>query len=421
MDINEIAELSEKEFLKKYSVPKIRYERNILKVGDLVRHYSVNPYPKNINKIILINKHSVVCEKDNEITIYSRSDLRLLDDLQLIGLRKKIIQTKFGLSDIHKAMKLLNMGLSKMMDKSKYEIIVISNFLAELIVYYGDIEITNTAEITHTLRGVYVRFELEFNKNEQGLRLKRIELKRTTFEKRELYGNPYLFSHLSSNDNLTGWQGEFCYGDTLFDEYIHNLKCKFNKVYEFIYLPERFKSYLSWESIEGVPYQHISGLNTKKYRSYESNLNLYASYLDGKKKFITKYLIDNENFQEFEYDIDNDKNLIISDISKWNIKDDFINLWRKLQLPLVIYKNGDYYKDTDIENKTVEDRINKFHGKVSLTFNGKAQLINILPGEENTSEEDEFTIYPNDLTLMLKDFSLQIEQEIIRNKIYGKR
>ena len=145
----------------------------------------------------------------------------------------------------------------------------------DLVIYFPEITITNSVELSHTMKDVY--FKLEFYKK----KLDSISLARTTLTDKEFKSN-YIFSH-SNYDYIGKWGGYLCLGMTAFAN-IKNKLCNGYLFYNIQAFLLMLKDYLSWESIEGKPYKYISQINEKGdlyiksrriYRCIESSTAYY--------------------------------------------------------------------------------------------------------------------------------------------------
>ena len=135
----------------------------------------------------------------------------------------------------------------------------------DVYVHFPEVTISNSVEQSHVMRDIYLHFMVRDN-------LVHLNgIKRTTYTEKEIRNN-YLFSHCSSSYDPTNWTvNSFCFGSTdiadLRESVRHNgRKAVFKDLYFFL---EAIKEYLSWESLEGVPYRKIEHVirDVAKYKS----------------------------------------------------------------------------------------------------------------------------------------------------------
>ena len=134
----------------------------------------------------------------------------------------------------------------------------------DVYVYFPEVTISNSVEQSHVMRDIY----LHFNVRNTYVYLNAI--KRTTYTEKEIRNN-YLFSHCSSSYNpIDCTIDRFCFGSTDVADLKDSVryggrKAVFKDLYFFL---EAIKEYLSWESLEGVPYRKIENVirDVAKYK-----------------------------------------------------------------------------------------------------------------------------------------------------------
>lgn len=137
-----------------------------------------------------------------------------------------------------------------------------------ITVHFPEITVSNSIEQSHIMRDVYLKFEIRSN----GVKL--YGLKRGTVTETE-WRNSYWFSHCNSY-NVSEWTRSFCFGYTDIREIRDKLEGK-SKLYTFNHLSyflEAIKEYLSWESLEGVPYRKIDSVINDVTRFQEKSINI---------------------------------------------------------------------------------------------------------------------------------------------------
>ena len=135
----------------------------------------------------------------------------------------------------------------------------------DVLVYFPEVTISNSVEQSHVTRDIYLHFKVR----DTCVSLNAI--KRTTYTEKEIRNN-YLFSHCKSSYNPTNWTVDsFCFGSTDVADLRQSVeyngrKAVFKNLYFFL---EAIKEYLSWESLEGVPYRKIENviIDVAKYKA----------------------------------------------------------------------------------------------------------------------------------------------------------
>lgn len=137
-----------------------------------------------------------------------------------------------------------------------------------ITVHFPEITVSNSIEQSHIIRDVYLKFEIRSN----GVKL--YGLKRGTVTETE-WRNNYWFSHCDSY-RVSEWTRSFCFGYTDIADIKEKLAER-NKLYVFKHLSyflEAIKEYLSWESLEGVPYYKIDSVINDVTRFQEKSINI---------------------------------------------------------------------------------------------------------------------------------------------------
>lgn len=132
-------------------------------------------------------------------------------------------------------------------------------------VHYPEIQITNSIDIKHTIRDLYIKYYFKYN-DSRGIFLHATTAAKSTYTVGELKRG-YLHSHISSN-GMGDWSGNFCFGRTDFATFINN--AKYGNVNEstLYQLFLGMDSYLTWESLEGSPYRRISDIKEFEVSEY---------------------------------------------------------------------------------------------------------------------------------------------------------
>lgn len=203
-----------------------------------------------------------------------------------------------------KFVKYLSVAISNVKDKEFWSIETIDDGVVELVVYYPEITITNSIEMTHLMRDVYVKYHF-YNDGNWGL--DHVEIGRTAFTKREIKAN-YIFSHCTGGWN-EGFTFDLCYGA---NTPISNLKNKLQyTLYNLSYFFVLFEQYLQWESIEGTPYRYIEHIYTtdRTFTPIDITTDVYKDLLAE----LTLYVLANINNFSYRYVFCNDVQTVVLD------------------------------------------------------------------------------------------------------------
>ena len=178
-------------------------------------------------------------------------------------------------------------------------------------IYFPFLTVRNSQNLKDNIEDLYIRIRLSpfLNAitNDYGIYFEGI---RTTFSARHWNSN-YNFSHMALGANQLVFS-KFCLGSTDFSVLCNSLHCQ-HESNNFNLYCQQLKDYLSWESLEGVPYKKMGDIRTVDSQSVSitsSQLNSYfISYLshdfmpDFKiEQCDTAYIIkvdNNDRFKEF--------------------------------------------------------------------------------------------------------------------------
>jgi len=120
-------------------------------------------------------------------------------------------------------------------------------------VWFPEVTISNSMEQSHIMRDIYLKFYIDSSQ------VKLEGLKRGTLTDVEIR-NYYTFSHCSNNERVFSWAESFCFGYTQIADLKDNLNTRLKLVKNLRFFLEAIKEYLSWESLEGVPYNKIDNV-----------------------------------------------------------------------------------------------------------------------------------------------------------------
>lgn len=237
-----------------------------------------------------------------------------------------------------------------------------------LIIYFPEITITNSHELSHTMYDIYV--ELTFTDNSGGRRLHNTRIARTTFSEKEIAAN-YIFSHCTGS--IGDWSSTPCFGGTELSTIFRQLqKNELQYLYSFLMSLEE---YLKWESLEGTPYKYISNLDT--YQRYISQ----GWYSSNFKPFYNHILNKVPNFT-YKFDIENGFYNIHLDKKSKKLVDDILT---------TDFPDCNYYlinRSSCVNGlNNYDNKISKYDGKNSVVcFKNEVKKIKVI---KNTVDEVE--------------------------------
>jgi len=224
---------------------------------------------------------------------------------------------------------------------NKDEFEVIENYDSNsitLVLYYPEINITNSLGMKHTLKEVFLK--MRFNKDSTSYwKLYDIYLNRTCLSNVEYY-NSYVFSHAKTDYGSFG-SSTLCFGATALERMVSRYKnaIPIAAIPSFIL---SFRKYLEWESIEGTPYRHLSSLKpytviNNSYHSLELTRYLYGKLFTLLDKF--EYTISGDNLIGFNVSLTSASKELISNIVNAYVKSHIKTLSNKFKDRGIIGRN----------------------------------------------------------------------------------
>jgi hypothetical protein len=253
---------------------------------------------------------------------------------------------------------------------------------------FDKLVLSNTNGITHEIRDLFIRIMFNFNIGLIGS----VSGTRSTFieAEREL---GYVHSHINSDGGDINNIGfiNFCLGSSELGVTV--VKMNDHKNVNEYYINKLLLgiiSLVSWESLEGTPYKHMSrllnhinegGSNSGQIHGEMRNLGFHDSsvrYEDNRinkilrtltitdatnfLKSLSKYMkVRNVNWQTNEADISLDEDSLISDALRINTDPEITSAWLDLfkficRFNIIYYKVNSYYKNVDHTlERTLED------------------------------------------------------------------
>jgi hypothetical protein len=254
---------------------------------------------ENIYKLYNRFKNTVSYTKTNSKAVYTDSNyldflknVRLLQVSDIKDSRKDNLIKQLEKKSIEYKTDYLRRVVSQFFIEDHYDII--SNvYTIDIILYYPELTITNSIELSHKLKDIYIL--LKFNSS--NLELKELSMTRTTYSSIE-YNSGYMYSHVNIH-KLQYWTSEFCWGTDTAIKKVQS-KLRNGKILDFTQFLVLFKAYLEWESIEGKPYYYISSLidSSKNYKK------VYFSALEYKIEYFISCISANLKDLSYTYTID---------------------------------------------------------------------------------------------------------------------
>lgn len=302
-----------------------------------------------------------------------------------------------------------------------------------VIIKFDEIIIKNSLNNEGLLKDIYVKFDLNFTKINDGYNcnLNDISLKglRSTRYNYELESN-YIHSHLPLSNQFEDFTN-FCIGTGPLALVMIELKRKDFNIIKFKGFLYQIKSYLEWESIEGGPYIRLSNRNNSHNSQYY--LNTYCFYYNYRISDYSIYCSYNHSHYSFNT-IENNKEVLLNELIKYvninlnnNAIKDINNIDLKISLEnekklvqfienldnsffgtidknylLAVKKNNEYYKYNLSNIINNSDKENKF----LLNFKEKKIYSKILNNDNN-----------NKPVLLLNPYFKEKLLSIIKNKI----
>lgn len=255
-------------------------------VGSLV--YTITR--DDIGKVIFRKKDLIVVEvieyqndtniKDNQLVSilirvpvkYVDKELCILTEQMYLTLREKRRMIPFR----EVAGKYVYRILSNLFTEERVDVIEEkideSTTDLEVTIHFPELTVKNSLDMTHTIKDVFLILRLS-TLYDMKVHLRDFKLFRSTYEPKEVF-HKYTQSHISK-----GWFGElipasgFCLGNSSLYDFISKESKSF-EINKLSYLVLLFKSFLEWESIEGVPYVHLSDLKPFDVNKIEYTIQL---------------------------------------------------------------------------------------------------------------------------------------------------
>ncbi len=186
-----------------------------------------------------------------------------------------------------------------------------NSYTNSYIIHFPKITIRNSNDLTHEIHDIFVRFDVKLHNNILKLTVGSFKGTRTSLSQNE-YKSLYRHSHLpkKSNESSNLSFEDFCIGTgqpislsltKLTQEIEEN---------EFIGFCLQLEPYLSWESIEGVPFIKMENIiNNEEYTPYrETNFNTTNIDINQVTEYIT---FDKLKYLNYVFEKNHDYTLIV--------------------------------------------------------------------------------------------------------------
>jgi len=383
-------------------------DNKYIKPGALVLNKTTTAKDPKILEVVARKDGKVV---DDNFKCWNLNDLELFTFKKYLQIKDVYIKSKLKLKTIEQFVRILNSSISKLYKEENYEIIQISSYTVQLIIYYPELKITNEHEMSHIMTDCYITHKFEFDRGH--IYYRKLKLFRGTYSVGE-YNNNYMFSHTSRSYFGTN-TGSFCFGDTEIKDlyYAYSDGMTIFQIIPFILTIEQ---YFQWESLDGGPYRRMSAI--KNYNIVNQEVNSYHN------EIITNDCYNEvlEKIDNFRYDL-NDSNISLNNESKTLIKDilsNYINL--KGYNDLIGREINDNFGQ--IQEFTKEDikDANRNMSKVDFKFKGKTLNSKVVKtkSSDDISKLNELyplTIYPQLVNKIVNRLQTEFKEYIHLNKL----
>lgn len=242
----------------------------------------------------------------------------------------------------------------------------------QITIYFPEIIISNSVEQSHVMRNIY----LVLGVNNSSVYI--AKMYRTTYSQEEVDVN-YIFSHAYPSKPYN-YTDSFCYGsDNPMRDIVDKMqKNKKNSIKNISLFLPMIQEYLSWESLEGVPYIKID----RVLCSQDKYSNVRTPNFDMNELLI----VVKNNISSFSYDYNlgqnNNYNVLLSKKSINNIKEVL-----GANFPDLCFKSRNTVSvvEKEISNLRYSDHV----GDKVITFKGEDKFLEIFP---STKIEDNLPI-----------------------------
>ena len=301
-------------------------------------------------------------------------------------------------------------------------------------VLYPEIEITNTNKEKHTIKNLVVVFSLEWDSSFKKWKINEMTGLRLTLSYLEL-NKQYLHSHLSTNSLTSNFKSmsssKFCLGSSTLGMSIAEYNTESNKEQSNLVLEGilyTLDTYVTWESLEGVPHNYIRNLLPIGGTAVrDSALNFHSLR-------VVNFLKENKIPLALDYGVMNDSIFIKNSLENAeffksilqnsSISESFILQKEYLCFPsqgdIFLQANSNFYSVTQVRDLAKEHKKENLHNlsKPFTFFNGRKHSLVFSFYMEKKIQKDEqnIIIYPKFLKHVYRKLESQIQKARLRSQ-----
>ena len=297
-------------------------------------------------------------------------------------------------------------------------------------VLYPEIEITNTKKEKHTIKNLVVVFSLKWDSYFKKWKIEKMTGLRLTLSYLEL-NKLYSHSHLSSSSLTSNFKSmtssKFCLGSSTLGMSIAEYNTESNKEQSNLVLEGilyTLDTYVTWESLEGVPYNYIR--NLLPFGGTAVN----EDSLDSHSLTTVDFLKRNKIPLDLDYGVMKDSIFIKNSLENAEF---FKNILQTSPLPfqknylcfpsqgeIFLQANSNFYPVTQVRNLAKEYKQNHLYNlsKPFTFFNGRKHSLVFSFYMEKKIQKDEqnIIIYPKFLKHVYRKLESQIQKARLRSQ-----
>lgn len=292
------------------------------------------------------------------------------------------------------------------------------------VIRYESITISNSKNQTRNLKNLFVILPVSYNNSDRCIYFPDILGTRLTLSHDEWYSG-YMHSHLGNiskvdNAGLIGIVRKFCLGTSDLSELIMELSTEFN-IEQLELMLYTIDSYITWESLEGVPYITMSNITiqVKEIRMKDVSIGYCRSLYDYFKVSFNREEINHLPF-DFIYTEGRYKIRDINQLDEF-IKNKFIELFPKYSTEILCRKGNDgiYYRIPDSkEFQNPIEIIKKIKKDNELPFvyiQGEKIEFSIVDIQKQADIDlSKYNIHPKFLNYVKKQFECELYYACVR-------
>ena len=398
----ELTRLSSKELERELN-PTNKYTRKYYWSGNCDSNRQMNIYK-------LLNKFKNIYSFENLTT----KNIAALNPKSLIPLQiKDIEQFKsntlknfINTCDSTIFVKYIKKLASDIFSEERVDVIE-NNYYVQLTIHFPELVITNSVKIFHTMRDIYIKLNLRKVTFVGTRSIANIEFARTTLTDIEVLSQ-YQFSHILNSTPGT-WSNNFCFGSfNSFSDLVDKVKIDLSQLSTFLMSLE---GYLTWESIEGTPYRHLTNLGYGTKYQPSNDIRYYNTANSSTNRLFNEIIHKIDNFQYVYNLVDGKYQINLTSESIKYLEEYLTTNYPKWNFFLSEGKSC-------ILNTNYKDNHSTYNGLNSqVVFKGETKKINIiktLPEEEIIPPKRIHRLILNNL---IKDIETIFQQQIINEQL----